>query len=409
LGEIPAEEQEFAPPEVLASLEPDKVYFQEATGNEGASFERTYQRAALVLWPSDRTFEVLSQAGLTVTAPYLDDLIAKSLSGPPGTRASFRQQALHLARIMTEDWPVSDRYGSDRSTPTDETTMLTALGRLQDQASIRNFVEQVSIAGSYQGSDNDALMAALARLPADTAVALIQRLVEKAATGQYDACAGLLLRSLTPDLLQHRDNLKRAAEALIRALPASAPPLPNQQIWYRPTRASPGFVVDLLRALDGIDPGLAERAVRHILATPNPFDIDAILLPAALSLTPPDFPAARRLQEACLVHLRARIALPLAPPADWARDNALGCQCPRCTELARFLAAPREPTWTLRAVAADRDHVTQTIKQARCDVDTKTVTKGRPYSLVCTKNQASFDRRARQRVDDLKAEARLAG
>ena len=30
---------------------PDEQHFQEATGNEGASFERTYSRAGFVLWP----------------------------------------------------------------------------------------------------------------------------------------------------------------------------------------------------------------------------------------------------------------------------------------------------------------------------------------------------------------------
>ena len=408
LGAIPADGEEFAPPEVVASLEPDEVHFHEATGNEGASFERTYQRAAIVLWPSGRTFDVLSQAGLPATAPYLDDLIAKSISSPPETRDSVRQQALQLARIMTKDWPISARHGIDRTTPTDETPMLTALVRLRDQTCIQTFVEQVCIAGSYQGSDNDALMAALARLAPDTAVALIQRLVEKFATEQYDACAGLLLRSLTPDLLQHRDSLKRAAEALIRALPISAAPLLGQPIWHRSTRISAAFVVDLLRGLDGIDPALAGRAVRHILAKPGPFDIDAVILPAALSL-PPALPAARRLQDACLMHLRTRIALPLAPPADWARDDTVDCKCPQCADLARFLGAAREPTWTLRAAKPQRQHVADTIKRSRCDIDMTTVTKGSPHSLVCTKNQASYDRRAKQRATDLAAEARLAG
>jgi len=33
--------------------------------------------------------------------------------------------------------------------------------------------------------------------------------------------------------------------------------------------------------------------------------------------------------------------------------------------------------------------------------------RGRPYSLVCTKNQASYDRRAHQRQQDLAHLARL--
>ena len=74
LGDIPVEAEEFSPPDACDDLQPDEEHFHEATGNEGASFERTYRRAALVLWPSDRIFAVLSQAGLPVTLPYLDDL-----------------------------------------------------------------------------------------------------------------------------------------------------------------------------------------------------------------------------------------------------------------------------------------------------------------------------------------------
>src|SRR4051812_37162796 len=64
IGEIPVEPEEFSPPDILDELEPDEEDFQEATGNEGATFERTYRQAALVLWPVEQTFAVLSQAGL---------------------------------------------------------------------------------------------------------------------------------------------------------------------------------------------------------------------------------------------------------------------------------------------------------------------------------------------------------
>jgi hypothetical protein len=53
-GEIPVEDQELSPPDACDELAPDEEHFHEATGNEGASFERIYRRAALVLWPSDR-------------------------------------------------------------------------------------------------------------------------------------------------------------------------------------------------------------------------------------------------------------------------------------------------------------------------------------------------------------------
>ena len=55
----------------------------------------------------------------------------------------------------------------------------------------------------------------------------------------------------------------------------------------------------------------------------------------------------------------------------------------------------------------DRRHVEETIRRDGCDVDCATDKRGRPYSLVCTKNQASYDRRAGQRKRDLKDLAQL--
>ena len=55
----------------------------------------------------------------------------------------------------------------------------------------------------------------------------------------------------------------------------------------------------------------------------------------------------------------------------------------------------------LTAIHSARSHVEGTIRNARCDVDSSTDRRGRPYSLVCTKNQANYDRRLKQRREDL--------
>ena len=47
------------------------------------------------------------------------------------------------------------------------------------------------------------------------------------------------------------------------------------------------------------------------------------------------------------------------------------------------------------------------ITNSRCDLDTQTLNRGRPYTLVCAKNQASYERRVQQRRDDLALLVRL--
>jgi hypothetical protein len=117
--------------------------------------------------------------------------------------------------------------------------------------------------------------------------------------------------------------------------------------------------------------------------------------------------AVQRLRTAGLEHLRVRIAEPLEPPRDWARASDIACQCAQCRELSRFLADPDRQRWIVKAAETGRRHVEDAIQRSGCDLTWATDRRGRPYSLVCTKNQASDDRRARQRQHDLAHLARL--
>jgi len=208
--------------------------------------------------------------------------------------------------------------------------------------------------------------------------------------------------------------LAGAATRLVEALPGDpAARTASQEPWQRLSKVNPRLVIDLLTGLSLIDPMLAERSVEHILTWPKTYDRDAVLIPAARILVGADqtrgTAAIDRLQAACVAYLRARIAEPLSPPADWQRASTLPCHCHHCAELARFLADPERQIWVLKAVEAVRGHVEESIRRAGSDLDTTTDRRGRPYSLVCTKNQASYDRRAEQRRQDLKDLARLTG
>jgi len=412
LGPIPVdEEQELSPPDACDDLTPDEEHFHEATGNEGASFERTYKRAALVLWPSERLFAVLSQAGLPVTLPYFEDLARRWIEGGGTQQAPLWREAHDLAGHMLEQWPTQGEYGRHK-TPSDCARMLATLTRLDDTATIVGFLTDVTAEGCYEKGDNDALVGALGRLLPTQRSSLIEHIVAGTAAASFGACANLLARTAAewPD---HRTpGLVPAATRLVKALPggpARAAPRPS---WQDSPKVDASVVVDLMTGLCAIDTARAKRAADHLLAWPDSYGLDAVFVPATRALLGPVGPsclaAVGTLRTACLLHLRARIAEPLAPPADWSRPAALPCQCLRCSELARFLADPGRKTWVLKAAEADRRHVEDTIKRARCDVDLTTDRRGRPYSLVCTKNQASYERRAKQRTQDIENLARLA-
>jgi hypothetical protein len=414
LGGIPVEAEEFSPPDACDDLAPDEEHFHEATGNEGASFERTYRRAALVLWPSDRIFAVLSQAGLPVTLPYLDDLTRRWADSAGDRQLSLWREAHDLAGHMLAQWPTQNWYPRKNKAPSDATRMLTLLIQLDDTALIERFLTEVTAAGHYDKGDNAAILAALDHLPPRRAKALIERIVAGTATTTLEASADLLARAAAAWEPERTATLVGAATQLVEALPGDpAARTALQEPWQRPSRVDPSVVVDLLTGLSLIAPTLAERSVDHILAWPKTYDHDAVLIPAARILVGADTTqgtaAIDRLQAACVAHLRARIAEPLSPPTDWQRASTLPCHCQHCAELARFLADPERQTWVLKAAEAARSHVEDSIRRAGSDLDMVTDRRGRPYSLVCGKNQASYDRRAKQRRQDLKDLARLTG
>jgi hypothetical protein len=150
---------------------------------------------------------------------------------------------------------------------------------------------------------------------------------------------------------------------------------------------------------------LADQAVTHWLAWPKTYGLDSVIVPALRLLAERpalmDRPASQRLRAAALAHLQTRVSLDLAPPDDWRREARVTCRCEHCQSLARFLRSADQDVWRFKAREADRRHVEDSIRQGHLDVDCTTERKGSPHVLVCSKNQASYERRVAQRRADL--------
>ena len=411
LGDLPFTEDELCPPDAFEDLEPDEQYFHEATGNEGASFERTYRRAALVLWPRARRLAVLNQAGLAVTLPYLSELTGRWTKSGEGLASPLWHEAHELSGHMLRTWPRRGGWYPGRTEARSDTaTLLTLLSQLQDTARIDTLLD-ILAAGAYSKGDNAAIIRAVGLLSPERAAVLIEHLIASQAATNLSVCGDLLARSVAARVTGRSADLSRAATALVEALPGDPTRTSQRDPWSRSLPVEPGFLVDLLTALGQINAALADRAVDCILAWPQTYEPDAVLVPAVLGLSGPAAPQAvaaiQRLRTAALEHLRARIAEPLEPPRDWARASAIACPCAHCRELSRFLADPDRQSWTFKAPETGRRHVEESIQRNGCDLDLVTDRRGRPYSLVCTKNQASYDRRAQQRQRDLAHLAQL--
>jgi predicted 2-oxoglutarate/Fe(II)-dependent dioxygenase YbiX len=408
LGVMPFADAEVCPGDALRDMDPDEQHFEEATGNEGASFERSYQRAALVLWPRARRLEVLAHAGFEASLPALAGLVARWVEAGAEPGDATWREAHALVGQMLDCWPAR-RAAGEREGRSAVAEVLAHLQRLQDHEQIDATLAATTAAGAYGAGDNADIVSALKLLAAPRVGQLLLATVQANADLHLGGCADLLARaSAVP---AWREALRGAAMALVDAMPGDPARPQSQADAWRREPANAAVVHDALCALSTIDAALADQAVSHWLAWPRTYGLDAVIVPALRRLAERPkvlkLPAGQRLRAAALAHLQARVALDLAPPADWQRPAPVSCRCEHCQSLSRFLHSASQEVWRFKAREADRRHVEDTIRQARCDVDCATERKGSPHVLVCTKNQASHERRVRQRRADLDDLGRL--
>lgn len=124
LGKIPLLDGEVSPADALEEMEPDEEHFREATGNEGASFERTYSRAALVVWPTTQLLAIVNQGGPDGTLPYLSSLLDEMQAAGARKRAPIKSRAEQLAGLMIAHWPGRGWQDRNRTEPTDTGRLL---------------------------------------------------------------------------------------------------------------------------------------------------------------------------------------------------------------------------------------------------------------------------------------------
>jgi predicted 2-oxoglutarate/Fe(II)-dependent dioxygenase YbiX len=405
LGKIPIKDDEVSPTDALDDMDPDEEHFHEATGNEGASFDRTYARAALVIWPSARILAVLNQAGLEATLPYLEELLGKWQAAGPKKGLPHKRQADELARHMIATWPERSWHGRGRTEPSDLGRMLALLARLGDTTLVESMLDKLMSQRGHDQADNPAILEALSHFADDRAAEWLRKIVVTNVLEALGSCCALLAGAVDGNFVKKPKLLLVAAEALVSRLPGDPATAPKDQ-WDRPriATADAACVASLVAVVDRVDAGIAKDAAVHILAWPKHFGPDDVLVPAVIKLLPVRRSSATAfdaLHAACVAHLEARIAEPLEAPQDWTRPSRIGCNCQHCADLSKFLADPGRETWTLRAVQQFRTHVEEVIRRANADLDTETLRKGSPHSLIAVKNQGSYQRRVVQRKQDL--------
>jgi len=409
-GRLPLADGELLPAGALDDEPPDEDRLLEATGNEGVSFERSYRRAALILWPRARHVDVLLQAGVGSALPALEVLLAVE-----GASAG----ALEMAKRIVAHWSgrSRSRYVAGREGPL-RIRMLRCLACFGATVAAERFMQNVLVA-DYDGSENAALADATpVMLAAPTFDKLLGALLDAAFLRCPRSLCELLFLLDAANLSQtrpdHGTSLRRFAEAFSDALPrlAARPArreldvgLPQDDI-----AADAESCYRLLAVLERLVPDPKRTsAVSAMIFQPQIFEPGRVLVPALHMLCAVGDGGRAgdsqrlRLWRHCCDFLLARSEFPPPVPRDWIQPVALACRCEDCVALQTFALDPGLREQRFRVRQDRREHLERQITQHGLDMSHVTERSGSPKTLLCRKTHQRWRRQCQQHAEDVAA------
>lgn len=416
-GEVPLQPGELLPPGALDDVPPDAQRLMEASGNEGASFERSYHRAALVLWRRERYAEVLLQAGVAAALPYLKESIAASDAA--GASLQVRRDVVALARRLVIAWRDAPEFPSFRQPrrPEQRAEMLRHLVALGDVALLEQFISEV-VVRDYDGRENAALVASAKLLGPGPSSRWFGAMVRAHTPKLHWHCVALLRALVAGRDATRQPEWKTALREIAAAVVSRLDDVGKEQPgahWRSPIPGeddrpvSADLVLKLLDVLGTLGAtALRAEAAAQFAARPGVFDPVTMVVPALAKLLEWDA-AAQRLWEHSAEFILRRSGQPLLAPTDWRQEIKLvGCACADCRELQAFALDPVERIHRFRVRQDRRQHLHHIIEHHGFDMSHVTERKGSPQTLVCTKDRRHYERRCEEYCKDVAGLTTLA-
>ncbi len=401
LGEMSLRQGETLPAGALDDAVPDREWLNEASGNEGATLERAYRLAALVIWPKRATVELLAGEGIDGAVAWVEERVGADDEVGHG----LISRLIDAWPAPAEHWSKPDRDSLGRR------RMLGLLARHDDSALCLRFLREI-LGGRYDGGENAMLPEALAVAGPDGSREFLVEFVYARFRTRPDAmlelmrCVDELPGSGWPDTA--RDSVEAALSALPDVLEAATA---TEDSPWRPVTPRKAISAKGLRDLFALAwrHRLAEQAATAAAAVVErpravtaertiPKALESLGGEAGFTRSEAYLTLWRHAAEALL----GRSARPPEAPRDWAQAVRLSCDCEHCTRLEAFCADPVERVGRFPLRADLRRHLHQQIDGHRLDMDHETERRGRPYTLVCTKNHASHERRLKEYGQDVR-------
>lgn len=117
-GEFDLDEDEIIADPPCKNWDPTREEVEGYTGNEGVTSKRWYHRAAIVVWPRDKHFAVLCDAGTPAAIKALQSMLGQLKRASKARRAPQREQCIVFAREIISSWsPPQQSWSNWERTP----------------------------------------------------------------------------------------------------------------------------------------------------------------------------------------------------------------------------------------------------------------------------------------------------
>jgi hypothetical protein len=323
--------------------------------------------------------------------------------------ASLRADCIQFAGAIVARWP-EDKYGGryDRDEKSDD--LMQTIATLDEPELVRSYLTHV-LTRDTSIQPGKALVTACQKHGWGTFRPELEAVVRATATHSIRRNVRLLEQFCLAKPRKKEDwaeLCQTLAVPLVDALESLDQAAKSDWQAREVNRAK--VLTDLARALLASEqPDLLSRLVDHALARPEQYPFPELHIKALTTLGPwieknvkkPSV-ALSRWVAACRERLEVLTAQVPQPPADFRRPSTLSCRCSHCAELKRFLEDPTEPEHRFRAIQGVRTHLEEIIKRDHCDLNLRTEKERSPYTLVCTKNDASYRRQLKKYHEDQK-------
>ncbi|XP_065882892.1 uncharacterized protein [Dysidea avara] len=372
---IELEVDSMFPHNFFDDIDPDKEWVQEATGNEGATVDKHYHWAALLIWPVRKHNAVI---GVLNMIEEFEREVKKGRADDDLTVAAKDIMKQLIGRCC---WVETEVYH-------DFLQLLKLVGKSDLIAECLNVIAEKSSSLLLSFDDNNIVSSIGYKYGWDILKLPLESVFAKCDSFSIDRRCQFLMKFCSIQLSEQQKILFQSVAAVFVNY------LVNEQESSWKKNRSKEIVCQLVSTLRSLEcEGLLVSLIDAFCTKPVYYPVLETLGPAILDISKTVkiggplqvlFSHCASTLEECISKLQA--------PTNHARSVEFSCTCSDCTELKQFMQHPDITQSRFRLGKSRRQHLEDQLRIAKADATCQTERVGTPHTLVVTKTQASYER-----------------